>query len=411
MLPSDFTYYKSITVDHTKVGSDLSNFPVMVKLTSSNFDFSQLQQADGYDIRFFDGTDDSANALSYEVEKMDIANSEAIIWVKVPTASSASDTIFYLFWGNSSATDGSTPNDVWDSSFKAVYHFADITNIVDSTANANNADSNTKVDSSADTKIGNAVKMVAGDSDKVEIPDSDSLDFTNSFEASFWLKFNTIPSDWYCIFGKSAYDSAYGVMQNKDTTLRYYLAGLSASSMDYSWSPTAGTWYRFTLTYDGSYTKIYLGDTEVASISNSGSFNVNGYVLNLGYSSTNGYYADISLDEVRFSTYHGVDWIKASDYSEEDTLLTYGTTQNVIHYAISGQVTLNGSAVSGATVRLFNQTSGSYIGDTTTDSNGNYSFSGVSNTDYYHIFVEYTAGDGTKYNCKSLWDVQGVEES
>ena len=83
----------------------------------------------------------------------------------------------------------------------------------------------------------------------------------------------------------------------------------------------------------------------------------------------------------------------------------------IVYYTISGQVTLNGVAVSGATVRCFNQTTGEYHGDTTTDSNGNYSFSSLpNNTDYYHIFVEYTASDGTKYNCKSLFDILPVEE-
>jgi len=46
-----YTTRKKLTIDQTKVDDDLIDFPVLVKLTSSNFDFSKAN-ADGYDIRF-----------------------------------------------------------------------------------------------------------------------------------------------------------------------------------------------------------------------------------------------------------------------------------------------------------------------------------------------------------------------
>ena len=48
---SGWTYRKEITIDATKIDADLTDFPVLVKLTSTNFDFSKVR-SDGFDIRF-----------------------------------------------------------------------------------------------------------------------------------------------------------------------------------------------------------------------------------------------------------------------------------------------------------------------------------------------------------------------
>jgi len=49
---TSFQYRKDITIDSSKVDSDLSYFPVLVKLTSSNIDFTHFLQDNGNDIRF-----------------------------------------------------------------------------------------------------------------------------------------------------------------------------------------------------------------------------------------------------------------------------------------------------------------------------------------------------------------------
>lgn len=60
----------------------------------------------------------------------------------------------------------------------------------------------------------------------------------------------------------------------------------------------------------------------------------------------------------------------------------------------------SGSAISGATVRLFNQTTGVYIGSTTTNSSGVYSFTGLTAGNLYHAAIEYSSG-GVLYNARS----------
>lgn len=76
---------------------------------------------------------------------------------------------------------------------------------------------------------------------------------------------------------------------------------------------------------------------------------------------------------------------------------------------LSGTVTLNGSGVSGAIVRLIRQSTDTEIGKTTTNGSGYYEFSGYANQiitgELYHVTVEYTDGGAVKYNAKSQWAV------
>ena len=61
-----YQYRKAITIDHTKFGSGLTDFPLLVKLTDSNFDFSKSLTSGGLDIRFTDSDGDSL--LKFERE-------------------------------------------------------------------------------------------------------------------------------------------------------------------------------------------------------------------------------------------------------------------------------------------------------------------------------------------------------
>ena len=73
-------------------------------------------------------------------------------------------------------------------------------------------------------------------------------------------------------------------------------------------------------------------------------------------------------------------------------------------YSISGQVTLSGSPVEGATVRVINSTDESYVNDTLTDAGGNYKIYSLSSGKKYHVVVEYETG-GQKYNATSKWAI------
>lgn len=95
-----------------------------------------------------------------------------------------------------------------------------------------------------------------------------------------------------------------------------------------------------------------------------------------------------------------------------DTLLTWTSSGDVTigvrsDKALSGTVTLNGSAVSGATVRVVRQSTNETVASTTTAMDGTWSVAGVSENEEYDCVVEYSNG-GTFYNAKNVWNVVPV---
>src|SRR3989338_9037174 len=135
---TSWQYRKKLIFDNSTQSENLTNFPVLVKLTSSRFDFTLAQSA-GQDIRFADS--DGTTLLPYEIESYDSSSSTANIWVKVPQVDASSSTDYiYMYYGNSSTTDGQSGTGVWDSNYQLVYHMKDTSStITDSTSNGINA--------------------------------------------------------------------------------------------------------------------------------------------------------------------------------------------------------------------------------------------------------------------------------
>ncbi len=170
---SGWEYRKAITIDSTKVDSDLSNFAVLVSLTDANL--SSGAQSDGDDILFTSA--DGTTKLSHEIESYTTATGELISWVKIPTLASATDTVLYMYYGNSAATDQSDTESVWTSDYRAVQHMNEdpsgaAPQMVDSTTNNQDGTSSGSM-SSADlvsAKIGKGTDF-DGTDDQVDVED------------------------------------------------------------------------------------------------------------------------------------------------------------------------------------------------------------------------------------------------
>lgn len=112
-------YRKQIVVNHDKVAADLTDFPVLINL-SSDADLASHARSDGNDI-LFTGADGIAK-LSHEIEKFDKATGALLADVKIPHLSATNDTILYMYYGNSKAAANRDKENVWDSNFKMVQH-------------------------------------------------------------------------------------------------------------------------------------------------------------------------------------------------------------------------------------------------------------------------------------------------
>jgi hypothetical protein len=118
-----YAHRRVITIDHTKVpNTDQTNFPALISGTYSDLAITtnggNVTNSNGYDIIF---TSDAggATALPYERESYNAATGAVNFWVQVPTLSHTSDTIIYMFYGNSTVTtDQTNKTAVWDSNYK-----------------------------------------------------------------------------------------------------------------------------------------------------------------------------------------------------------------------------------------------------------------------------------------------------
>jgi hypothetical protein len=144
-VSNGYAYRRAVTIDHTKVpNTDQLNFPMLISGTypylATTSNGGNVTNANGYDIIFT--SDASGNSpLAYERESYSVSNGVVNFWVQVPVVSHSSDTVIYMFYGNSSVTtDQSNGTGTWDSNFKAVWHLPNGINLsaADSTSNAVN---------------------------------------------------------------------------------------------------------------------------------------------------------------------------------------------------------------------------------------------------------------------------------
>lgn len=193
-----------ITVDHTKIDSDLPNFPVLLKVTSSAV-FTEL----GANSKKIAVTTSNGVTQNYvEIENWDNGNTVAWLWTKVPTVVSGIDADIYLYYDNSKAdnTDyvgdvGSAPaQDVWDDNFVGVWHMSqDPTGgagcIKDSTSNSNDGTPGGSMTSGdlVDGKVGKALDFDGSD-DKIVLTTDDGLFALNSITVESVVKCTGIPS-------------------------------------------------------------------------------------------------------------------------------------------------------------------------------------------------------------------------
>jgi hypothetical protein len=183
-----WAFRKRITIDHTKVGADLIDFPVLVSLFS-DADLASTAQSNGNDIMFtsVNGT----TKLDHEIEQYVPGTGQLVAWVRVPSLSSVIDTVIFVYYGNSSCGNQQNLSGVWNSSYKAIWHMNETsgTTIKDSTSNGNTGTPNGGVTLDA------AGKIIGGDTfdgidDWTNLGTSSSLNFGANapFTIEGWVK-------------------------------------------------------------------------------------------------------------------------------------------------------------------------------------------------------------------------------
>ncbi|MFX0134438.1 MAG: DUF2341 domain-containing protein, partial [Candidatus Hodarchaeota archaeon] len=178
-----FNYRKQITIDHTKVDSTLSNFPLMVSITDT--DLASKAQNDGDDIYFTQS--DGISKLDHEIEYYNNTTGLLIVWIRIPTLSSSTDTEIYMYYGDPYCETNENPESVWDSNFKTVLHLQETSGTHDdSTSNNNDGTAYNGVDQDEQGQIGGADKF-DGTNDYVSTPLDIDQGGSYSYTFSCWV--------------------------------------------------------------------------------------------------------------------------------------------------------------------------------------------------------------------------------
>ncbi|HTB85183.1 MAG TPA: DUF2341 domain-containing protein [Candidatus Sulfotelmatobacter sp.] len=127
LTPTNYTDNLKITFTGYNRSETLSDFPVLVRLSTNvpGFNYNHFADPSGGDLRFTDAG--GVRVLPSEIDQWN-PNGESTVWVQVP-ALSGTNTAIWAYWGNPAATTPPPGTNVWVPqpwenlpSFDVVYH-------------------------------------------------------------------------------------------------------------------------------------------------------------------------------------------------------------------------------------------------------------------------------------------------
>jgi hypothetical protein len=328
-------FSRSITIDHTKVPSTQTNFPVSfagtytyLKTTGNG---GKVTSSSGYDIGFATNSTCASLITAFELESYDASTGAVSLHVSISSLSSSTDTVIYLCYGNISITTNQSSTTTWNSNFKAVYHLGDGTTLgaTDSTSNAKNM-TLTNSPTAATGQIDGAGSF-NGTSQYATIsssPTSTTADF--SMEA--WMKPSSLSQLGMALCNgddNGGFCMGVGVAGG---TNGGGLIGLitSVAWRDCGWSfPDTTTWHHVVITYTFSTltAKCYADAGLKASNTTSSPLTASAKST-LGGETIAGRYLAGAIDEARFTNnVLSADWITATynSYGSPSTFYTIGS--------------------------------------------------------------------------------------
>jgi hypothetical protein len=322
---SHLEFEKNIIIDHTRVASDLTDFPVLLDFYDA--DLRTDVQHDCDDIAFAIG----GEPLAYEIERFDqtynSTHAHLTAWVSVPYLSSTADTVITMYYGNQQSANGEDPTGVWGQDYVGVWHLGESSGTVrDSSPYSGTGVSRGGVTQAVPGKVGDAY-----DFDGVDAfidfgdPVDGHLDFGDgSFTISFWLRINASTGTWQVPLNKghpSILESGYRFETNTAATNIYFqMSDGTSYETSNTQSPTLGTWMHLVARVDRSSNELYFfkDGSYSGSVDISGIGNINSpEALTLSRGLQLVASIDGGLDEVRMSNIAlSDDWI-ATEYNAQ----------------------------------------------------------------------------------------------
>lgn len=225
-----------VTIPASSVNSNLTDFPVHVDLANLGAGFFSTVRADGGDIRVT--TSDGETELPREVVDIDTGGSTGELYFEAPLLSASTDTTFYIYFNNATATDYATTDtygaeNVWANNFEVVYHFNEdpsggAPQYIDSTGNSSGT--------AVNMEGGDLVTSPAGGAAVVDgVNESIQTNFNNSVTNSTWSVF---------VNANGTQGACDGLMFSRGTSVSGLNVGGcgDAAELGYHWNDAANSW-------------------------------------------------------------------------------------------------------------------------------------------------------------------------
>lgn len=151
-----YEYGKKIEIhDENVYGlANHSNFPVLFHFINDDLKNSEyggdITSIEGWDIIFT--TEDCELQLSHQIESYDPVLGDLICWVKIPDLSPSEITTIHMVYSNATISESTENEDVWGNSFRGVYHFDELDDVMDYSTFGNTAE-NHDVENSTEGKL------------------------------------------------------------------------------------------------------------------------------------------------------------------------------------------------------------------------------------------------------------------
>jgi hypothetical protein len=393
-------------IDHTRIDADLTNFPVLLTLSSgsglTDFDativFDELSVSGSeYKIAVTDSS--GSNQLYVEIEFWDLAGEEAHLWTKVPTVSSGTNTKLYLYYDNAHVDNtvfvgyatSSPASQVWDSNYLQVIHMSQnpsISNVLDSTSNGTYA---APTGMSSSDLVDNRSIYFDGTNNYLDlrvkqISTNITVECVCKREAN-----NTNFAIFDCQRAGSLWPAYYFVISSADNKPRFIFYTSTSVKKEIVSSVVVGTDYNYMAgIYNYSTLKVMVDGT-VNSISETTTpNNINhNYWMGASDGSSVGYYNGYTAEYRLSNTARSEAWLNATYYSVFDNLLTV-TPPTV--FTASGTVYVDSSLTDGISVRLYRRFDGQLVGETTTTSGGLFEIDTPYDEEHYILAFYTTSG-------------------
>ena len=351
-VPADFAKKMTLTPSTSalaKIGeSTFVNFPVLVRLPAEAS--ALLQSANGTDLFF---TDENDASLPFEVDTYNPAG-ETLVWVKVPSLSSATELTAY-FGGAANADND--PTAVW-TNYAGVWHMNEASGTVaDATGNglgASSAKSTAVSIAQATGAVGTARQTATSDvKDYLTIPNYDSLGLGGNFTFSCFYDATARKGYDRLVSRKEKHDAGNGwEVEMANSSGKLSARGASATSISGSFSDLVSSgWMRFAFVYSGSTLTAFLNGSQIGTGAITAATD-NGKPLSIG--------CDSDGSEAYFVGYVDEARLRKGAASAAEVSLEYATMSDAAFFDAGAIATVDATEQKFATPTAVRNANGSY---------------------------------------------------